>query len=165
MRLPTGRIAGQIYQFTLEAAEEIFRHRIVVGLALPGHALHKAQFFELLPVRHCRILHAPIRMKHQSRCRMLPPDCHAKCRQGQRRIDAVGKRIPHHLLGAKIFYDCQGDTTQRLCGRCANRFFVRLHRNDAGILSYFKEFLCDMTENSSADAAQSRQACFAWCRP
>jgi len=34
-------------QFALEAAEEIFRYRIVVGLALPGHTLHKAQFFEL----------------------------------------------------------------------------------------------------------------------
>ena len=44
--------------------------------------------------------------------------------------------------------------------RCANSFFVRLHRNDAGILAYCKEFLCDMTENSSADAAQSRQAGF-----
>ena len=47
-----------------------------------------------------------------------------------------------------------------MCGRCANRFFVRLHRNDAGILEYCKEFLCDMTENSSADAAHSRQAGF-----
>ncbi|MED9892232.1 MAG: hypothetical protein UFK95_08360, partial [Ruminococcus champanellensis] len=28
------------------------------------------------------------------------------------------------------------------------------------ILAYCKEFLCDMTENSSADAAQSRQAGF-----
>ena len=164
MRLPTGCITGQIYQFTFEAAEEILRHRIVVRLTLPGHTLHKAQFFELFPVRRCRILHAPIRMKHQPWRRMLPFYSHAECRQGQRRIDAVGKRIPHYFLGAKIFYDCRGDTTQRLCGRCANRFFVRLHRNDAGILSYFKEFLCDMTENSSADAVQSRQACFAWCR-
>ena len=47
-----------------------------------------------------------------------------------------------------------------MCGRCANRFFVRLHRNDAGILAYCKEFLCDMAENSSADAAQSRQVGF-----
>ena len=66
LRLPTGCITGQIYQFTFEAAEEIFRHRIVVRLALPGHTLHKAQFFELFSVRRCRILHAPIRMK--------PPD-------------------------------------------------------------------------------------------
>ena len=47
--------------------------------------------------------------------------------------------------------------------RCANRFFVRLHRNDAGILAYCKEFLCDMTENTSADAAQSRQTGFVRC--
>jgi len=47
LRLLTGRTAGQMYQFALKAAEEILRHRIVVGLALPEHALHKAQFFEL----------------------------------------------------------------------------------------------------------------------
>ena len=97
MRLPTGCIAGQIYQFTLKAAEEILRHRIVVRLALPGYTLHKAQFFELFPVCRCRILHAPIRMKHQPRCRALPFYSHAKCRQGQRRIDAVGKCIAHQL--------------------------------------------------------------------
>ena len=56
-----------------------------------------------------------------------------------------------------------GNTAQRMCGRCANRFFVRLHRNDAGILAYCKEFLCDMTENASADAAHSRQAGFVRC--
>ena len=66
----------------------------------------------------------------------------------------------------KIVYDkkvSKGNTAQRMCGRCANRFFVRLHRNDAGILAYCKEFLCDMTENSSADAAHSRQAGFVRC--
>ncbi|MED9892218.1 hypothetical protein, partial [Ruminococcus champanellensis] len=34
------------------------------------------------------------------------------------------------------------------------------HRNDEGILAYCKEFLCDMTDNSSTDAVQSRQARF-----
>jgi len=43
-----------------------------------------------------------IRMKHQSRCRVLPFYSHAECRQGQRRIDAVGKRIPHYFLGAAL---------------------------------------------------------------
>ncbi|MBO5449668.1 MAG: hypothetical protein J5994_10135 [Ruminococcus sp.] len=37
-----------------------------------------------------------------------------------------------------------------MCGRCAVRFFVRLYRNGEGILSYFKEFLCDMTENNAS---------------
>ena len=35
---------------------------------------------------------------------------------------------------------------QDLCGRCADKFFDRLHRNDAGIPLYFKEFLCNMAE-------------------
>ena len=86
-----------MYQFAFEAAEEILRHRIVVWLALPGHTLHKAQFFKLFPVCRCRILYTSIGMKHQPRCRALPLDRHAEYRQGQRCINAVGKRIAHHL--------------------------------------------------------------------
>ena len=33
-----------------------------------------------------------------------------------------------------------------MCGRNAVRFFVRVHKNDAVILTYYKEFLCAMTE-------------------
>ncbi|CCO04675.1 hypothetical protein predicted by Glimmer/Critica [Ruminococcus bicirculans (ex Wegman et al. 2014)] len=40
--------------------------------------------------------------------------------------------------------------------RCVARFFVSLYRNDAGILPYFKEFLCEITENLQADCVQSR---------
>ena len=72
---------------------------------------------------------------------------------------AVPDKIPFY----ERFGFTYGNTAQRMCGRCANRFFVRLHRNDAGILAYCKEFLCDMTENSSADAAHSRQAGFVRC--
>ena len=47
--------------------------------------------------------------------------------------------------------------------RCVVRFFVRLHKNFAGILSYVKGFLCDMMGNMQADYVQSRQACFVQC--
>ena len=53
-----------------------------------------------------------------------------------------------------------GNTAQRLYVRCAVRFFVRLHKFDAAILTYCKENLCDMTENMQADDVQSRQVCF-----
>ena len=53
-----------------------------------------------------------------------------------------------------------GNTAQSLCVRCAARFFGRLRRNFAGILSYVKRFLCNMTENQQADCVQSRQAGF-----
>ncbi|MBS6596732.1 MAG: hypothetical protein KH326_06665, partial [Ruminococcus callidus] len=43
------------------------------------------------------------------------------------------------------------------------RFFGRLHRNSAGILSYGKGFLGNMTENLQADCVQSRQAGFMQC--
>ena len=134
-----GCVAGQIYQFTLEAAEEIFRHRIVVGLALPGHTLHKAQFFELFPVRRCRILHAPIRMKHQPWRRMLPFYSHAECRQGQRRIDAVGKCIAHHFLVQRSFMiarattrkDCAVDAPTDFSSDCTEmtQEYCRISRN------------------------------------
>jgi hypothetical protein len=38
-----------------------------------------------------------------------------------------------------------------------------LHRNFAGILSYGKEFLGNMTKNQQADCVQSRQAGFVRC--
>ena len=57
----------------------------------------------------------------------------------------------------------KGNTAQNLCWRCADRFFVRLYRNSAGILTYVKGFLCKMTENMQADSVQSRQAGFVRC--
>ncbi len=52
-----------------------------------------------------------------------------------------------------------------LWGRCASACFTRSVGCDAGILPYCKELPGDMAEYSSADAAQSRQACFAVCCP
>ena len=57
----------------------------------------------------------------------------------------------------------KGNTAQRLCVRCKVRFLVRLHKKLAGILTYVKRFLCDMTENMQADDVQSRQAFFVRC--
>ena len=39
-----------------------------------------------------------------------------------------------------------GNTAQALCGRCADRFFVRLAKSDAGLLAQVKEDLANMTE-------------------
>ena len=51
----------------------------------------------------------------------------------------------------------------KLVRQLCQQIFDRFHRSDAGILAYFNEVLYDMTENSSADAVQSRQACFVRC--
>ena len=56
-----------------------------------------------------------------------------------------------------------GNTAQRLWCRCAVRFFGRLCRNFAGILTYVKKFMCKMPENMQADVPQSRQAVFVRC--
>ena len=57
----------------------------------------------------------------------------------------------------------EDNTPQSLWGRCASEWFARSFGCDAGILPYCKELPGDMAEYSSADATQSRQACFAVC--
>ncbi len=42
-------------------------------------------------------------------------------------------------------------------------FFVRFYQNNAGILAYFKELWCKMTENMQARRTQSHQAFFVRC--
>ena len=49
----------------------------------------------------------------------------------------------------------KGNAAQSLCERCEVRFFSRLYRNSAGILSYVKGFLCKMAENMQADFVQT----------
>ncbi len=44
-----------------------------------------------------------------------------------------------------------------------SRFFVRLSKNYAGILTYVKEFLGGMTEKMQTDDVLSRQAVFVRC--
>jgi hypothetical protein len=46
---------------------------------------------------------------------------------------------------------------------CVARFFVSLYKSDAGILEYFKEDLCNLTENMQASRTQSRQAVIVRC--
>lgn len=59
----------------------------------------------------------------------------------------------------------EDNTPHSLWGRCASACFARSFGRGAGILPYCKELPGDMAEYSSADAAQSCQACFAVCCP
>ena len=54
------------------------------------------------------------------------------------------------------FFYC-GNTAQPLCVRYAVRFFVRVHKFDAGGLTPGKENLCAMTGNMQADDVQRRK--------
>ena len=54
-------------------------------------------------------------------------------------------------------------TAQRLWYRYAVRFFVRLPKFTAGILTYFKVNLGNMTENLQVDVPHSSQAVFVRC--
>ena len=44
-----------------------------------------------------------------------------------------------------------------------SRFFVRLYKNDADILTYVREFLCKMAEKAQSYSVQSRKAVFVRC--
>ncbi|WP_028508904.1 hypothetical protein [Ruminococcus sp. NK3A76] len=59
--------------------------------------------------------------------------------------------------------DVIGNTARRLCANCAVSFFVRLHRFSEGILPYFKEKMCNMTEKMQVSCVQSLQAFFVRC--
>ena len=48
-----------------------------------------------------------------------------------------------------------GNTAQLRCADCAVRFFVRLYKNFAGLLTQVKKFLCSMTETASSKACAS----------
>ena len=58
---------------------------------------------------------------------------------------------------------CLGNTARLLYVRNAVRFFVRLPKFTAGILTYFKVNLGDMTDNLQVDVPQSSQAVFVRC--
>lgn len=49
----------------------------------------------------------------------------------------------------------KGNAAQRSSRDCADRFFVRLYKFDAGGLTPAKENLCKMTENMQASGRQS----------
>lgn len=57
----------------------------------------------------------------------------------------------------------QGNTAQRLCVRCAVRFFVRWNKKRSEYFVYSRAFLWNMTENMQAYDVQSRQALFVRC--
>ena len=94
---------------------------------------------------------------------------------------------PHTLLGSAVLFELArikqypqtflrkkfdknlfalfslGNTERRLCANCAVSFFVRLHRFSEGILPYFKEKMCNMTEKMQVSCVQSLQAVFVRC--
>ena len=68
IRLGTGSggIVLEVNQLTLETAEEIFCHSVVVGIALAGHALPDSIGLQPLSEGHCGVLAPPVTVKDES---------------------------------------------------------------------------------------------------
>ena len=60
------RIVLEVDQFTLEAAEEVLRNGVVIGIDATGHALPDAVGFQALPVGPGGILDTPVAVKNQT---------------------------------------------------------------------------------------------------
>lgn len=100
---PAGIETAQVNQLAFQAAEKVFRHSVVVGVALAGHALPDAQGSQTLTEGRGGVLDAPVAVEDQSRGRALPTDGHVQGVQGKLGVDALGKGIPHNFLGAQVF--------------------------------------------------------------
>ena len=64
---PAGIETAQVNQLAFQAAEKVFRHSVVVGVALAGHALPDAQGSQTLTEGRGGVLDAPVAVEDQSR--------------------------------------------------------------------------------------------------
>ena len=76
LRLCSCYVVVEIDQLAFEAAEEIFRNSIVVGIAFAGHALEKPKAFKPVTVIKGSILAAAIRVENQPFGRSFSIDGH-----------------------------------------------------------------------------------------
>ena len=92
-------------RFTLEAAEEIFRHGIVVGIAFAGYTLLDLIDLRLLVECFGSILDALITMKNDFLGWFAVPDCYVKRLQCQRSIDPTKIGTSYYLGAAQVLND------------------------------------------------------------
>ena len=83
------RVVLKVDQFTLEAAEEVLRNGVVIGIAAAGHTLPDAIGFQALPVGLDGILDTPVAVKNQTLGGLTPTIRHIQCCQRQPGIDSV----------------------------------------------------------------------------
>ena len=91
------------------------------------------------------------------------PACPIRGTESLARHCCIKNKKPQHFRFYIRSAVAKGNTAQRLRYRYAVRFFVRLPKFTAGILTYFKINLGDMTENLQVDVPQSSQAVFVRC--
>ena len=97
------RIALEVDQFTLEAAEEVLRNGVVIRVAAAGHALPDTIGFQALSVGPGGILDAPVAVKDQTLGGLTPAIRHIQGCQRQLGIDLVGEGITDDLTCTQVF--------------------------------------------------------------
>ena len=73
-----GVIPAQVNQFALEAAEKVFRHSVVIGVAFAGHALPDAQRGKPVSKGFRSILDTPVTVENQARAGPLAAYSHVQ---------------------------------------------------------------------------------------
>ena len=96
---------AQMDALALEAAEEVFGHGVVIGIALAGHALPDAEAGETLTVSVGGVLDAAVGVEDEAGQRLAAPDGHAEGGEGEICVDAVGEGVADDLLCAKVFHN------------------------------------------------------------
>ena len=96
---------AQMDALALEAAEEVFGHGVVIGIALAGHALPDAEAGETLTVSVGGVLDAAVGVEDEAGQRLAAPDGHAEGGESEICVDAVGEGVADDLLCAKVFHN------------------------------------------------------------
>ena len=91
------RIVLEVDQFTLEAAEEVLRNSVVIGVTAARHALPDTIGFQALPVDPGGILDTSVAVKNQTSGGLTPTIRHIQGCQRQPGIDLVGEGITNDL--------------------------------------------------------------------
>ena len=96
---------AQMDALALEAAEEVFGHGVVIGIALAGHALPDAEAGETLTVSVGGVWDAAVGVEDEAGQRLAAPDGHAEGGESEICVDAVGEGVADDLLCAKVFHN------------------------------------------------------------
>ena len=96
----TGGVAREVDQLTFQAAEEIFGHGVVVGVAPAGHALADAVGLQTLTVGLGCVLDAAVTVEDQALGRSAAAVSHVQCRERELGVDSVGECVTDDFLQA-----------------------------------------------------------------
>ena len=102
-----GGIVLEVDQLALEAAEEIFCHGVVIGIAFAGHALPDSIGLQALLEGDRSVLDAPVTVKDEVLGRFTAAYCHVEGFQSQGSVDTAGKGIAHNFSGTQVLDDGQ----------------------------------------------------------